>query len=64
VINQCEQEGMRSFTRSLAELVEAEHVHFDTAMEYAPSREALAASVKGIKTAAQSLVGRVRGTRG
>ncbi len=61
VINQCVEEGMRSFTLSLKELVEGEKVHYDTAMEYAPSREALASAVKGIKTQAQSLVGRVRG---
>ena len=63
VISQCVQEGMRSFTLSLTELIEKELVHYDTAMEYAPNREALAAAVKGIKTAAQSLVGRVRGGR-
>jgi twitching motility protein PilT len=61
VINQCREEGMRSFTRSLCELVEGELVHYDTAMEYAPSREALASAVKGIKTQAQSLMGRVKG---
>ncbi len=63
IISQCFEEGMRSFTVSLAELIEKEYVHYDTAMEYAPSREALASSVKGIKTSAQSLVGRVRGGR-
>jgi twitching motility protein PilT len=55
------QEGMRSFVFSLAELVENEKIYFDTAMEYAPSREALASAVKGIKTSAHGLVGRVRG---
>lgn len=63
IITQCQEEGMRSFTVSLAELIERELVHYDTAMEYAPSREALASAVKGIKTSAQSLVGRVRGGR-
>ena len=63
VISQCVEEGMRSFTLSLSELIDKELVHYDTAMEYAPNREALAAAVKGIKTAAQSLVGRVRGGR-
>lgn len=61
IIAQCEEEGMRSFTVSLTEMVEKELVHFDTAMDYAPSREALKSAVKGIKTATQSLVGRVRG---
>jgi hypothetical protein len=31
-------------------------VHYDTAMEYAPSREALASQVKGIRTSGQGLV--------
>ncbi len=61
IIDQCVGEGMRSFTLSLTELVESEKIHFDTALEYAPSREALTSAVKGIKTAAQSLVGRVKG---
>ncbi len=58
IIAQCEQEGMRSFTTSLCELIESEKIHYDTAMEFAPSREALASAVKGIKAAAVSLVGR------
>jgi len=63
VIAQSIEEGMRSFTLSLSELVEKELVHFDTAMDYAPNPDALKSMVKGIKTAAQSLVGRVRGGR-
>jgi twitching motility protein PilT len=63
IITQCHEEGMRSFAYSLCELIEKEQVHYDTAMEYAPSREALASMVKGIKASAQSLVGRVRGGR-
>jgi len=63
IIAQCENEGMRSFTMSLCELIEAEKVHYDTAMDFAPSREALASAVKGIKATAQSLVGRTRGAR-
>ncbi|MCK4658776.1 MAG: PilT/PilU family type 4a pilus ATPase [Phycisphaerae bacterium] len=55
------EEGMRSFTQSLAELVETEKVHYDTAMEYAPNRDALQSEIKGIKTSTQGLVGRVRG---
>ncbi len=63
IVNQCFEEGMRSFTYSLAELIDKELVHYDTAMDYAPSREALGSAVKGIKTQAQTLVGRVRGGR-
>lgn len=61
IIAQSEGEGMRSFTTSLRDLIETEKVHYDTAMDFAPSREALASAVKGIKTSAQSLVGRMRG---
>jgi twitching motility protein PilT len=61
IISQSADDGMRNFTRSLAELIEAEKIYYDVAMEYAPSRESLASAVKGIKTSAQGLVGRVRG---
>ncbi len=64
IIAQSEHEGMRSFTHSLVELIEMERIHYDTAMEYAPSREALQSSMKGIKASAQSLVGRIRSPRG
>ena len=63
IIASCYEEGMRSFTKSLAELVEKEKIHYDTAMEHAPNRDALQSEIKGIKTSAQSLVGRVRGSR-
>ncbi|MFH1109233.1 MAG: PilT/PilU family type 4a pilus ATPase [Planctomycetota bacterium] len=63
IIAGSEGEGMRSFTTSLCELIETEKVHYDTAMEFAPSREALASAVKGIKASAQGLVGRTRGAR-
>ena len=56
IIAQSTEEGMRSFTHSLAELIEQEMVHFDTAVEYAPNREALRSMVKGIQTATQGLV--------
>ncbi|MCP4593478.1 MAG: PilT/PilU family type 4a pilus ATPase, partial [bacterium] len=59
IIGTCLEEGMRSFTHSLAELIETEKVHYDTALEYAPNRDALKSEVKGIKTATQSLVGRM-----
>jgi twitching motility protein PilT len=61
IIAQSTEEGMRSFTHSLAEMIEKEMIFYDIAMQYAPSREALASSVKGIKTSAQGLVGRMRG---
>jgi twitching motility protein PilT len=60
IIATCREEGMRSFTDSLAELIEQDIVYYDTAMQYAPNREALTSAVKGIKTSGASLVGRVR----
>jgi len=49
-------EGMRSFTMSLVELVEAERVYYDTAMEYAPNREALKSAIKGISSGGTGLI--------
>jgi len=60
IIAQNREDGMRSFTTSLCELVEQEKVHYDTAMDFAPNREILASAVTGIHTETQSLVGRVR----
>ncbi len=50
IISQSQAEGMRSFAFSLCELINTDKVYYDTAMEYAPSREALESAVKGIKT--------------
>jgi twitching motility protein PilT len=49
VIAQCGEDGMHTFTSSLCELIQMERVHYDTAMDVAPNREALASAVKGIK---------------
>jgi Tfp pilus assembly pilus retraction ATPase PilT len=49
-ISQCRADGMHSFTDSLCELVQEEKVHYDTAMDSAPNREALESAIKGIKT--------------
>ncbi len=49
VISRGREGGMRSFTFSLYELIETEKVHYDTAMDFAPNREALASAVKGIQ---------------
>ncbi len=50
VITGGQEAGMHSFTDSLCELIQKELVHYDTAMDHAPNREALASAVKGIKT--------------
>jgi twitching motility protein PilT len=62
IIQQCSEEGMRNFTRSLCELVQTEKIDRHTALDYAPNRDRLIAELKGIKTATDSLVGRLRGS--
>lgn len=61
ILQQCREEGMRDFTRSLCELVQTDKIDRHTALEYAPNRERLIAELKGIKTSGESLVGRLRG---
>jgi twitching motility protein PilT len=60
IIAQSGEVGMRNFTQSLAELIEKEMIHYDTAMDYAPNRDALSSIVRGIITATQGLVGKSR----
>lgn len=60
ILHQCKEEGMRSFTQSLCEMVEADLVHQDTALDFAPNREALKSMLKGIESAGASLVGKLR----
>lgn len=60
LIEGSEKEGMHSFTSSLAKLVQEELVYMDTAMEYAPNRDALAGRIRGIKTSAQSMIHRTK----
>lgn len=60
VINSSTSDGMRSFTMSLAELVEKEFVSLSTAMEHAPNREALSSVLKGVEVKAKTLVSRVK----
>jgi len=59
IISGSKQDGMRNFTQSLCELVEAELVYYDTAIKHAPNREALQSAIQGITTAATGLVGRL-----
>jgi twitching motility protein PilT len=61
IMQQCREEGMRNFTQSLCELVLADLIERHTALDFAPNREKLIAELKGIKTASDSLVGRLRG---
>jgi twitching motility protein PilT len=54
------EEGMQSFTWALAELVRKDWVAMSVAMSYAPNREALASTLKGVEVKAQTLVSRIR----
>jgi twitching motility protein PilT len=58
------EEGMQTFTYALAELVKKEWVSLQTAMEYAPNREALASTLKGVEVKAQGLVSRIKSAGG
>lgn len=60
IINQSVPDGMRSFTYSLTELVKKEWVSMQTAMAYAPNREALDSALKGVEVKASTMVSRIR----
>lgn len=57
------EEGMHSTTHSLAELVKKEWVALTTAMEYAPNREALDSTLKGVQVKGASLIHRIKSVR-
>lgn len=61
IVNSSLNDGMRSFTYSLAELVENEKVAMHTALEYAPNREALKSRIKGVDVRESMLVNRISG---
>ena len=60
ILHACRDEGMRDFTQSLVEMVDKEWITREVALDYAPNREALKSRLKGIDTAADGLIGRVR----
>jgi twitching motility protein PilT len=60
LLHQCHDEGMRDYTHSLVELVHQDRILRATALDYAPSREGLLSALKGIDSASQSIVSRVR----
>ena len=60
ILHACREEGMRDFAQSLWELVEQTLITRDVAMDYAPNREALQSRMKGIDTAGEGLISRVR----
>lgn len=61
IINGSLADGMRSYTHSLAELVEKEMISIDNAMESAPNREALTSRLRGVQVRAATLVQRAKG---
>ncbi|MHB8897181.1 MAG: type IV pilus twitching motility protein PilT [Thermoguttaceae bacterium] len=60
ILHACREEGMRDFTQSLYELVEKSCITRDVALDYAPNREAMQSRMKGIDTASDGLISRVR----
>lgn len=58
IIANSKDEGMHSFTDSLANLIEREMVSITTAMEFAPHREALQSRLKGVSIRESGLVGK------
>lgn len=60
VISRCE-EGMQSFTHALADMVKKDWITTQTAMDYAPNRDALSSVLKGVEVKSQGLVGRIKG---
>lgn len=60
ILHGCRDEGMRDFTQSLCELVNEERVHREVAFDYAPNRDALRSRLKGIDTAGEGLISRVK----
>ncbi len=61
VVSNSKADGMHNFNQSLAELVEKEWVDLATAMNYAPNREALTSTIKGVEVKASTMVGRIKG---
>jgi twitching motility protein PilT len=61
ILHACRGEGMRDFTESLYELVEKSWITHGAALDYAPNREAMQSRMKGIDTASEGLINRVRG---
>lgn len=61
ILHACQGEGMRDFTESLYELVEKSWITHGAALDYAPNREAMQSRMKGIDTASEGLINRVRG---
>jgi twitching motility protein PilT len=60
ILHQCREEGMSDYTHSLCELVNKDRILRATALDYAPSREALLSALKGIDSVSSSILSRVK----
>jgi twitching motility protein PilT len=60
ILNTSREEGMRSYTWSFCELINANLIARSDAMDYAPNPKALESMLKGI-TSSGALIGRLRG---
>jgi twitching motility protein PilT len=60
ILHQCREEGMRDYTHSLCELVNQDRILRTTALDYAPSREALLSALKGIDSVSSAILSRVK----
>jgi twitching motility protein PilT len=56
LLHQCRDEGMREYTHSLRELVDQDKILREVALDHAPNRDALLSALKGIDTAASSIM--------
>lgn len=56
----CQEEGMRSFTFSLAEMIRSNRVTHTDALDYAPSPDLLKSMLKGISAGGSGLIGRLK----
>jgi twitching motility protein PilT len=59
VLYSCREEGMRNFTYSLCELVQAGRIDRAVGLDFAPNRDALLSMLKGIDSAGEGLISRV-----
>ncbi len=60
ILYACHEEGMRSFTFSLAEMIRKNQVSHSQAMDYAPSPDLLKSMLKGITAGGAGLIGRLK----
>ncbi len=59
ILSACHEEGMRTYTYSLCEMIRNDIISRADGLDYAPNREALVSMLKGITTG-EGLIGRLR----